>query len=147
MNGLVFDSLDPQSIPVKIGNRAFSLREASAQAACDFQNAVTGATLYNDKGIRCGVKNLADADLILLSACIIEIRDGGFNAVPVDEIKSWPDRIKNILFNKVCRMSNINQPDTIEELLDQKAYIERRLKELSSEPTKNEESSSETPAI
>lgn len=144
---LTFESLDPQVITVEAGNRVFQLREATAQAACDYQNAVTSCTVYNERGIRCGVKGLADADLLLVSRCLVEIKDGGYHAVELEEIKSWPDRVKNALFNKICQMSNINQPDTKEELLEQKAYIEKRLKEIENEGVvKNDSSSSETPA-
>lgn len=145
MSDLIFDSIEPKSINVKIGNRVFILREATAQAACDFQNAVQSCTIYNDKGIRCGVKNLADVDIVLVKACLIEIKDGGYHAVEEGEIRSWPDRIKDKLFRTACEISNINQPESKEELLEQKAYIERRLKELEGS-VKNEESSSETPA-
>lgn len=145
MNDLIFDSIEPKAINVKIGNRVFTLREATAQAACDFQNAVQACTVYNEKGIRCGVKNLADVDIVLVKACLIEIKDGGYHAVDEGEIRSWPDRIKDKLFQVACEMSNINQPETKEELLKQKAAIERRLKELEG-PVKNAESSSETPA-
>ena len=145
MSDLIFDSIEPKSINVKIGNRVFSLREATAQAACDFQNAVQACTIYNDKGIRCGVKNLADVDIVLVKACLIEIKDGGYHAVDEGEIRSWPDRIKDKLFQVACEMSNINQPETEEELLKQKAAIERRLAELKG-LVKNDESSSKTPA-
>ena len=145
MSDLIFDSIEPKSINVKIGNRVFILREATAQAACDFQNAVQSCTIYNDKGIRCGVKNLADVDIVLVKACLIETKDGGYHAVEEGGIRSWPDRIKDKLFRTACEISNINQPESREELLEQKAYIERRLKELEGS-VKNEESSSETPA-
>lgn len=147
MSHLRFESLDPQVIDVEAGNRVFQLREATAQTACDYQNAVTSCTVYNDKGVRCGVRGLADADLLLVSQCLVELKDGGYHAVSIDEIKSWPDRVKDALFRRICQMSNINQPDTKEELLEQKAYIEKRLAEIESEEAvKNGSSSSETPA-
>ncbi len=142
---LVFESLDPISIPVSVGSRKFLLREATVAAACEFENAANACTVYNDKGFRCGVKGLADVDSILVAKCLLEVKDGGYSSVSLDEVRGWPDRIQRVLYQKVREISGMNYVETEEELLKQKTEIEKRLVLLKNgAAAKNGESTSET---
>lgn len=144
-NELVFDTLDVQQIPVKAGNRTFLLKEASAGAVCQYQDAISASAVYNDKGVKTGHKGLADVESLLVSLCLVEVKDGGYANVSIDDVKTWPEAVKQKLYTTVCRMSNINQPDTMEELLEHKEHIEKLIAKLKADQlVPNEDSGTKT---
>lgn len=144
MSGLVFESMDYAELPVQIGQRHFVLREASVKAVDEYQDALDATTLYNDKGVRIGVKGIGMADTKLLSMCLYEKKDGSIEGVSVDELLGWKNRIRQELFKQLKRISNIDQPDTEESINELLVFLQKRLEVLKKgNLSKNDESSSE----
>lgn len=102
-------------IPVSIAGRAYVLREASEDAARLYRNEqIRGAKLGPD-GKPQSIGSVADADSVLLAACLFEKHEDGKDRplLPI-QIRAWPRRITKVLIDKVKEISAIDQPDTPE---------------------------------
>ena len=89
---------------VKIGDKEYTLEEASGDAKCVYQNAMTKGVTLNSDGKPEKISSLADADPLLLSHCLF---DNTGKHVSVMFVRGLPDRIMEALVTEVKKMSNM----------------------------------------
>jgi hypothetical protein len=114
MDPMVFDSLEPQEVPVTIAGKQYVLREASEDVACKFRNAAMRAARMTE-GKVVGVDGLADAEPVLVGGCLFEKVESehkgetkvGWAAVGVAAVRTWPARIVKPLFERAKAMSDL----------------------------------------
>lgn len=124
---MVFDSLEPKVVPVRIGGAKYTLREASGDAAVRWRNAILKTTRITD-GKPSGIDGMADTEPLLVSLCLFD--EGGKN-VPITTVRGWPQRVQSALFAKVKEISGLNpEEDTRASLLEARAEIDRKLDAL-----------------
>jgi hypothetical protein len=130
----ILDDLEPQQVKVKIKDKHYHLREASADAAVKFRNATLKAAKMSD-GKVVGMENLADAEPLLVSLCLYKAGkdeelvlapDGNPDSrqlVPQQTIRGWPDRTQKVLFDKIKEMSPTLEGKETLESLDKKIEL------------------------
>ena len=101
---LDFSDCDFREEPVKIGKKDYTLQEASGDAKCIHQNAMTKGVTLNSAGKPEKISGLADADPLLVSHCLFD--DTGTH-VSVMFVRRLPDRIMERLVLAVKTMSNM----------------------------------------
>lgn len=124
MQELVFSDLVAE-FPVTIGKKRYMLREASADAVVKFRNALTANAQLGQGGRVSRIGNIADAEPLLVSLCIVELYDHDTGKgvetkerpVPLSVVRSWPNRILKPLFDKVKEISAIHEDEETEESL------------------------------
>lgn len=120
LDELLFDTLIPAEVPVKIRNKdgtvqSFVLREASAEAARQFRNCATRAAKMQDGRVT-GVDGLADAEILLVSHCLFRQNvkaDGTPQDVPVSqgELRTWPSKVVSRLFERAKEISELSEDE------------------------------------
>lgn len=128
MDGLIFDDGDCElkTIPVRFRGRDFTLREATADAGAQFRNSLLKSTKMTDGKVT-GLDGLADAEVLLVSLCLLEGSD--MRVVPKGEIKTWPSRIVKKLYDKAREISDLDEAETVEE-------VDRRIEALTKQREK-----------
>lgn len=113
---LVFDSLEPIKVPVKIGATEFILTEASAGAGIDYRNRIMRAakikpeTLGTDgKGIQIeSLGDMASVESLLVSRCLFR-KPAGENQTPIpiceDDVRAMPGQVVSALFKRIKLLS------------------------------------------
>ena len=121
---MVFESLEPIMVPVKIGTEWYALKEASGEAARKYQNALlSGASLGVDgrtsslelDKLALGLDKLADIEPLLVSECLFHaVYDVVANRivsvgtlVGYSVIIEWPGKIISRLYAKVKEISEL----------------------------------------
>ncbi len=106
LDEIAFDSLEPISVPVKIGVCNYTLREIGAEDNSRYMNALMKIVKAkrDDKGaIDLGnIEGVSDLDFLYLSYCLFDT-DG--KSVPIDVLKTWPNRIVKKLEAKAKEIS------------------------------------------
>ena len=124
---MVFDSLEPTVIPVKIGTKWYALQEATEEAAAAYQDALfkgTKITLDPDSpnGLaidttQFSIEGISGVQSLLVSLCLREcdfdeakeviISLGEF--VPLSVVKTWPSRVTGPLYERAKLISELDQ--------------------------------------
>jgi hypothetical protein len=120
-DAMVFESLELIEVPVTIGEDRYVMREASEEVATAYQIAMMRGMQVVDGKVRGNLGGLADAQSLLLSRCIL--RYGGDDKPhPVDRnvIRQWPSRIVKQLFERLTKISEIDEEADTSKLLLQK---------------------------
>jgi hypothetical protein len=131
-------SIAATEVPVEIGERRYVLREASADAAVQFKNAMMRSAHYSEDGKRVRLEEADTPKLLLVSLCLYEAdADGnlkkGPNGMPEKEPVGWDfakklrDEIVRTLFQEAKDISPTLADDTEASLLREKEILERRL--------------------
>lgn len=129
-----FNDHEDIEVPVSFKGKKYLLLEASGEASRRFQNkSISGARLEDGKVS--GLSNTADAQFVLLAACIIA-EEG---RKPVDEsvIKLWPHRMTKRLFERCKEISELDEDDSIEALLKQRLELDKRIAKIKEDAAKN----------
>lgn len=127
---LDFSDSEFRSIDVKIGEKEYVLQEASGDAVCIYQNAMTKGVTLNSDGKPEKISGLADADPLLVSHCLFDSRG---NSVPVMFVRSLPNRIQEALVKELKEMSGLTDKDSSENTEDSSAKNEQESKETGSD--------------
>ena len=141
-NDFDFSELTLIEFPVKIGDKECVLREASEDAARQYQNALTRHTSIEDGKVRGIMGPIADTQSLFVSLCMFESSDDGKERrVDVKEVRKWPARVVKKLFDKAKEISEIGEDgDTIESLEKQIAELQERLDDLRGDELGNAQS-------
>lgn len=129
---LKFD-LKVTEIPVKIGDKDYTLREADARAAMEYRNAALKSFRMGQKGNPEQIvgDGIGGMEPLLVSLCLYEKRDdGSMGRVSEALIRSWPSRVVKSLFEEAKRISDLGEDDSIESLEEQIKDLTERLTEL-----------------
>lgn len=110
---LVFD-LTPRKVSVVIDGKAYSLQEASGDAACRYRNALLDCTQLGPEGKPTKIKGMADVEPFLLSLCLY---DENGKLVPANKIRQWPSRIQKAIFEKLKEISELDEEEGQEDSL------------------------------
>lgn len=113
---LDFGTLEPVEVSVKIGDKSYVLREATAADAAAFKNAAM-ATARLEDGKMVGIGRAADAEAVLVGRCLLSQEDKTGAWKPVGEAfaKSLPSRITAKLYERARKISGL---DADEEKVD-----------------------------
>jgi hypothetical protein len=116
---LVFESIELQSCPAKLGAGEYLVMEASGRAMDAYRKAQFGESTLEDGKPVIRASGLVDADAVLLSHCLVR-RDNG---KPADRkfIDGLPHHIREALVDKCKELSAIandeKEQDEVEERL------------------------------
>jgi hypothetical protein len=135
---LDFESLLLECVPVTIGEKHYTLREASTEIFAKYRSAIfsrsTMKTGKSSKTPEFKIDGLPDLDIYLLSLCLTEDATG--HNVTEAEIRVWPNRITEPMIDELKEMSGIqmvaDDDSTPEEI--QEEYQEQ-VKNLPSDAT------------
>tara|TARA_R110002020_G_scaffold376130_3_gene587310 strand:+ start:29126 stop:29548 length:423 start_codon:yes stop_codon:yes gene_type:complete len=94
-------------IPVTIGEKKYTLKEASGDTVVRYKNAITRATTFKD-GKLSSVSNINDSEPLLVSLCLFQE-----NGLPVSLtlVRSFKNSTLEVLFDKAKEISNLDQAD------------------------------------
>jgi len=104
---LEFDSVLLITVPVTIAGQAYELREASGDASAKYRNAMLACSTLGPDGKPTKMEGLADVDFYLLSLCLFNMATG--NLVPECEIRSWPNRVCEVLIEELKEISGMSE--------------------------------------
>ena len=127
---MVFDSVEPREIAVRIGQKEYVLREANGEAARKFRNAVIKAARFGPDGRAERLEGAADAELVLINACLV---DASGRQTPISVLSGWKNSVLKALFNKAKEISDLGESDDSERgLLESQKRRSKELEEVSS---------------
>ena len=121
---MIFDSLEPIIIPVKLGDKWYCLREASESVSCKFQNARLAAARFND-GKLIGVQGAADVEMVLVQGCLFEVKIthpngdpdlSALGAVAMGFVGGLKASIVKQLYQRALEISNLDDKETLESI-------------------------------
>lgn len=112
---MVFDDLTLRQVTVKIAGVEYSLKEASGKSAGIYRNFCMSCLNTGPNGSTSGIKNLADAEPLLVSMCLFDAQD---KPVPQQVIGKWPSRIQKALFKKAKEISELTETPEEKQLLE-----------------------------
>lgn len=123
--------LVPQEVSVKLGPHVYLLVEASEDAAVEWRNAHTKQVKLTDGKVS-GLGAIADCQALLVARCLFRRNPNGTRGqqVPVALIRSWPARVVRDLFERVKRMSDLEERKTRAQLEEEIAAARRQLDDL-----------------
>lgn len=132
MESLDFDSPAPKDVPFRYRNKSYSLREASHDKAREYRSALLASYRPGAGGLLPG-ENLPRTELVLLAGCVYDQDD---KPVPVEEMKTWPNRVIRPLFERVREMSYLTDLDTssVDALDKEISRLQKLRDQLSKEP-------------
>lgn len=119
---MVFDDLAPIEVPVKLGDKRYILREASADATAKYRNAVMkGASVDKTTG-KILPGEMASAEPIAVASCLLEVFDPNKPPRPVllTTVLGWKGSVVAKLFDRLKAIS----PDLVRTEEDEKERIE-----------------------
>jgi hypothetical protein len=117
-----FDEIDLIAVPITIGGEAFVLREATAEAAGKYHDAIIKSTRMADGKIT-GSDGLGGVEPLLVSLCLFRKVGKEEQAVPLTEVKRWPTRVVKPLFDRVKEISELDAKDDRDPKADPAASI------------------------
>jgi hypothetical protein len=132
-NALIFDELEPITIPVtlktKDGVKNFTLHEASGKAVRKWRNAQIGKAKWVG-GKFVGPGEIAESDITLIAQCL---KDEQGKLVPFEVIGSWKNPTIDGIFKILKKISHIDAELSAKELEERIAEDTEKLAELKSE--------------
>jgi hypothetical protein len=132
---MVFD-LSDNEIPITVGDKDYTLKEASGDAVCKYRNMMLNCMEGLVDGKPSKVRNIADCDPFLVSLCLFDEKD---KHVSLSVVRDWPNRVQVALFEKVKEISDMQDEEkTIEQM--ELELTEAKRKE---ESAKNEQSTTQ----
>ncbi|MFA5376327.1 MAG: hypothetical protein WC455_11335 [Dehalococcoidia bacterium] len=124
---MITDDLTPQTEPVKLSGKDYSLREASGDAATKFANARLSCIKLGPDGKPQTVRGIADVEPLLVSLCLFD--ESGKN-VPEATVRSWPARVQKVLYDRAKEMSHLDDLETEAAIVVQITALQKRLEEM-----------------
>lgn len=139
-NKFNFDDVSPEETPFSYKGTEYVLREISAGNRRLHDNERGNRITYGSDGDVQSIRNAGDLKLLLVRLCLTKA-DG--SKVSESTIETWPDKFISELFEESKRLSNIDQPATI-EFLDKRinALQEIRTKMVADQENKASEKNS-----
>lgn len=136
---IIFDTLQPVEVSVKLGGEQYWLKEASEAAAVAYRNATAAAVKMED-GEVAGLGAVGDVEPILVSYCLWRETPEGRKPVPVSVIRGWPAKVVKVLFTRIKDISELDEPDTVEQLDKQIARLQKKRERMTKDgpPGKDE---------
>lgn len=100
-----FESDEPASAPVEIGDKKFIIFEPSSAAAARYRNFLAAARTKPDgkmmeaaEWAEAKYQGLNEADAVLVAGCLFEQTPAGYKSVELSWVQKLPDRITKPLY-------------------------------------------------
>lgn len=141
LEAMDFDDLKPIEVSVKVKGKRYVLRQASAEAKAQFDNAKLRATKLED-GKLVSLAGMADVEPLLVSLCLFNADTDGrlpltadgdpdlTKLVPLKTVKLWDARIVADLFDRSKAISGLVDKETIESVTKQIDDLMKRRQKL-----------------
>jgi len=145
MDEMVFESLEPIEVPVKIDGQAYVLCEATGEGAIQYTNGKQACMQWSDGNVT-GVNGIANLWPQLLYHCLFKVgEDGKRSKLSQTAIRQWPHRIQKPLFDRAVEISELEADNTVEDLIRQRDKLTEQIEKLQAleTPPKNEPESTE----
>lgn len=124
--------LAPIKVPVFIGEKEYTLCEATEGVHVAYQNALMRATKFTSEeggGMKpTSIDGMADAEPLLVAGCLFENKIIGNESrlcpIPESAIRSWPHRLVKPIFVLAKKISGIDEeedPKTAPEAKEEEA--------------------------
>ncbi len=123
----IVETLEEIVVPVTIDGVAYTLHEATGEAACQYRNAAIACSRFGDKGKLAGIQGIGDLEPLLVSLCL---RDAASKPVPQKVIRAWPARVQKRLYDTAKKISQLDETDDLETLKKQRDELDERIKEM-----------------
>lgn len=105
--------LTPIEIPVIIGDKEYTLREASGEAAGKYQDAILDCMKPGLDGKPTQITGgMSAIEPLLVSMCLF---DSEGKPVSKEVIKSWPARVQKEMYKRVRKISDLDETTEDEE--------------------------------
>ena len=148
--GLDFSSIEVIEIPV-VGpdKNNYVLREASGDSVARFNNARGRCVQFKDGGMS-SVDGQGDLEAFLVSLCLFHIKDDCDTSDPstwtadvkksvkAPIIRAWPERVVRPLFEKAKEISEVDEPEDLKTLQEQRNKLDEQIKNIERNAPKNE---------
>jgi hypothetical protein len=142
---LAWDSAIPKEEVVTLGATSYILREASGGAASEHKDATFKAVKVNNQTNTSTFAGIADADLVLLSRCLLEDKTPPdkpdprvLSLVPLATLRGWPNRITEPLITHLKEISGMETPETKESLTKKLEEVTAKLAKPNGETAEGE---------
>ena len=104
------------------------MREATADAARVWKNAMAKAVKLGADGKPTSIDGLSDTDSLLVSLCVFDVARNG--PVPITVVRAWPNRVVDSLFRKIKEISMLEDMEN-EDFLSKRIGADRaKLEEI-----------------
>lgn len=141
-----------RTVKVTVGDERMVMAEASESAVIAYRNAARRNMTISDSGNhKMEITDIRSPESILLSRCLYYAAPDGnipmlggvpnsLSLVSVEKIRAWQQRITDPLVERLKKMSDLDQDETEEQLINTRAKIDMKLEKLqkSKETLKNE---------
>lgn len=107
---LTLDDLEPTTYSLTYKDVHYVLKTATGEEASVYQNAVAASTIFDNKGVPCGVKNLGALPILIVSLCL-KRADAPTVRLSTDVISTWPNPIVQRLAEKALAISGLSKSD------------------------------------
>jgi hypothetical protein len=126
---MIFDDITRVEVPVTIWKKKYILVEASEEAHCKWRNFQIAQAKISRTGKVEGIGNVADSEPLLVSLCLYYADENGRLPVnkdgdpspkflvPLQKIKAWPSRVVSPLFERLKKISKIDEVVEKQEVL------------------------------
>ena len=111
-NAFDFNDITRQEVPVRIGDRQFTLKEPMCDDVVQWRNLQMATVRFVD-GKPQGVGQIADVEPLLVSLCLFDKDDKN---VPQEHIETWPSKIVSKLYKWLLEVAELQEPATKPEV-------------------------------
>lgn len=130
---MVFDSLEPITVPVKIAGEDYILKEAGEASASRYLNELMKTTRVvesADGNKHATMDGISNTEALLVSLCLFKLdgKTGATKNVDINLIRSWPHRIVKPLYERAELISGLKKVETEESLTKQLKDTQEKLK-------------------
>jgi hypothetical protein len=140
MEAIVYDSLVPITVPVKLGEKDFVLVEASEEASMKYRDKMTTGMTFVDGKPNSMPTGAIEAEAALVAGCLFECyTDKGetkHRPVSLPYVLKLPRRIVRDLFDRAKEISGIDV-DSVEVIEKQIARLTEQLARIKEGGAKN----------
>lgn len=140
---LDFSDLEPVEIEFELFGESYLLREATADAAVKYRNAIARSASFSDGKVT-AVTNIANIEPLLVSLCVFKLgkpdANGNRAITPLTEttVRNWPSRLLAPLYKRIKEISELDDPVTRESLEKIIEDAQAKLAELDAQEEKED---------
>lgn len=139
-NELNFDNLSLIEVPVSLEGKKYVLREADEDTATAYRNATIAGAKMEDGQVTGMPSNLGGVQSLLVSRCLFPLDKDGAplpNSVARKTVMGWPSRVVKPLFEKAKEISELDEDESLEDMVKQQAKLAKKIAKMREESAKN----------
>lgn len=132
------ETLELPEVLVKMpGGLNYILQAANEEKVIAYRDRGMRAAKFGDEGTLVGMSGGSETQAFFVSLCLFE--EGSGRPVPLAVIRTWKPHIVADLFNRLKRISKLDQPDTLDKLRKERARIDRLIARLEKAKVKTQD--------